>query len=127
MSDADLEISGIDDLDSSTKEIIDQDYSVAEPASKKRKFIEIIDDQKDDLPFQYRHIRHGPHKIRSEVYEVMTHLKTYHSVFPPFQKGGGNPNSENFKKRGKPEKRFWGGRNRKGGKIFKNRGGNPTF
>ena len=80
MSDADLEISGIDDLDSSTKEIIDEDYSVAEPATKKRKFIEIIDDPKDDLPFQYRHIRHGPHKTRSEVYEVMTHLKTYYHM-----------------------------------------------
>ena len=51
----------------------------------------------------------------------------FHSVFPLFQKGG-NPNFENFKKGGEPEKKFWGGRNQKGGEIFsKIKGGNPTF
>ena len=30
-------------------------------------------------------------------------------------------------KRGEPEKKIWGEGNQKGGKIFKNKGGNPTF
>ena len=51
-----------------------------------------------------------------------------HSVFPPFQKGGGNPNFENFKKGGEPEKKFWGGGNQKGGERFsKIKGGTQLF
>ena len=47
---------------------------------------------------------------------------------PPFQKGGGNPNFENFKKGGEPEKKFRGGGNQKGGERFsKTKGGEPNF
>ena len=43
---------------------------------------------------------------------------------PPFQREGAN--FENFKK-GEPEKKFWGGGNQKGRKIFKNKGGTQLF
>ena len=46
---------------------------------------------------------------------------------PPFSKGGGTKILK-IPKRGEPEKKFWGRGNQKGGgKIFKNKGGNPTF
>ena len=44
-------------------------------------------------------------------------LVGFHSVSPPLSKGG-NPNFENFKKGGEPEKKFWGGGNQKGGERF---------
>ena len=43
---------------------------------------------------------------------------------PPFQKEEGDPNFENFKKGGEPEKKFCGGGKQKGvGKTSKNKGG----
>ena len=42
-------------------------------------------------------------------------------MFPPFKRGG-NPNFENFK-RGEPEKKFRVEETKRGGKIFKMKGG----
>ena len=48
-----------------------------------------------------------------------------HSRVPPFLKGG-NPIFEFFKKGGEPKKILGWGKKR-GGKIFKNKGGEPNF
>ena len=40
---------------------------------------------------------------------------------------GGDSNFENFKKGGGPKKNFGDGGNQKGGKIFRNKGGEPNF
>ena len=51
-----------------------------------------------------------------------------HSVFPLSKGGGGNPNFENFKKGGEPEKKFGVGETKRGGERFsKNKGGDSTF
>ena len=49
-----------------------------------------------------------------------------HSVSPPFQKGG-TQILKISKRGGEPENKFWGEGNQKGGKIFKNKGGEPNF
>ena len=46
---------------------------------------------------------------------------------PPLSKGGGNPNFENFKKGGNLKKKFGVGETKRGGKIFKNKWGEPNF
>ena len=53
----------------------------------------------------------------------MKNAESSYSVFPPpFQKGGGNPNFENFKKGGNLKKKFGVGE-----RFSKIKGGNPTF
>ena len=48
-------------------------------------------------------------------------------VCPPFQKEEGDPNFENFKKGGEPEKKFCGGGNKKGWERLPKTRGNPTM
>ena len=54
--------------------------------------------------------------------------KIYHSVFPPFQRGVGEPKFLKISKRGEPEKKFLVGGNQKGGGNFsKIKGGTQFF
>ena len=52
--------------------------------------------------------------------------QTDHSVLPPFQRGG--TQILKISKKGGGRKKFWGrGKPKEGGKIFKNKGGEPNF
>ena len=52
----------------------------------------------------------------------------YIACSPPFKKGEGNPNFENFKKgAGNLKNKFGVGESKREGKIFKNKGGEPNF
>ena len=71
------------------------------------------------VSIQFHSYNELPHTEVSSLYLVCS---------PPFQKNGGTQILKFSKKGvGEPEKIFWGGGNQRGRKIFKKKGGNPTF
>ena len=60
-------------------EEIDNDDGSPIAKKKKYSFVDSLDHPDDDLPFQYRHIRSGPSKVKPEYYVAKSILQSeYH-------------------------------------------------
>ena len=70
-----MEVSS-DFVDVNIDEESDKEFSDSEESIKYAFSSNLLDHEDDDMPPQYRHIRHGPHSVRPEYYVTMHKLKS---------------------------------------------------
>ena len=74
-----IENIGSEDVIKMDDDQYDQDFIDDVDKKLKRKYQAVIDDKDDDLPYKYRHIRHGLCSVRPQVYKVIKILQAkYH-------------------------------------------------